>query len=224
MKRILTALLLVPCLGWAGSGSFVHPQYEEMPETVSLAPVPLTDIMPHELEAPADRGLTHDDPGDLAETGQHFGSVLADVEWIPVEVPEEMGVEDLLTEQVERTSAITGSGAWVNSGVGPSIYSKNLYAYLYLKPLGTIPSTAKVSTIYWTWGLSYRPSGLLVALCHDTTGSCINVTSWGSGSTTLFSGRAANKQMIFAFLVSGSGTLSPPVYGKMDQVIVNYTY
>jgi hypothetical protein len=75
----------------------------------------------------------------------------------------------------------------------------------------------------WSWGFSYKPSGLITYLCHNTTSACINVTSLQSGSTTSFAGLYANQPMIYAFGVAGSGTMTP-AYGQVDQVIVNYQY
>lgn len=153
------------------------------------------------------------------------GSVAATVQLIPASEIMSAPMGDI-SDPVESLSIVplVSGGAWSNSAGGPTIYSKNIYYYLQLNPVGSIPATATVTSVVWSWGLSYKPSGLVVYLCHDTTSACINVTSLQSGSTTSFSGRLANKKMIYAFAVAGSGTLSPPAYGQVDQVIVNYQY
>ena len=119
---------------------------------------------------------------------------------------------------------LANAGSWSNNAAGPTLYSKGVFYYLNLNPVGAIPSNATITSVVWNWGLSYKPSGLIVYLCHETTSSCINITNYQSSSTTTFNGRLANKKLIYAFGVSGSGALSPPAYGQMDQVIVNYQY
>ncbi|WP_432741305.1 flagellar protein FlhE [Methylobacter sp. G7] len=157
----------------------------------------------------------------LAQTG----SVAATVQLIPASeiMSAPMGTA---SDPVESLSIVplANGGAWANSAGGPTIYSKNIYYYLQLNPVGSIPATATITSISWSWGLSYKPAGLIVYLCHDTTSACIDVTSLQSGSTSSFINRPANKKMIYAFGVAGSGTLYPPAYGQVDQVIVNYQY
>lgn len=120
---------------------------------------------------------------------------------------------------------LASNGSWSNSAAGPTIYSKNWWYYLKLNPTVTVPATATIQSVYYNWSLSRKPVGLLVYLCHSstTTGPCVDVTNIQNG-TVDFSGRLANQPLIYAFRVNGSGSLSPPVYGQMDQVIVNYQY
>lgn len=125
--------------------------------------------------------------------------------------------------QSQSIVPLASGGAWANSAGGPTIYSKGIYYYLQLNPVGTIPATATITSVVWSWGLSYKPTGLISYLCHDTTSTCINITTRASGSDTSFNGRFANKKLIFAYGVSGTGTMLP-AYGQVDQVIVNYQY
>ena len=122
--------------------------------------------------------------------------------------------------------SLTSSASWSNSAAGPTLYSKNVWYYLKLNPVGAVPSNATIQSVYYSWGLSRKPAGLIVYLCHNstTTGPCINVTNTKNGSSIDFNLRPANQPLIYAFRVDGSGTLSPPVYGQTDQVIVNYQY
>lgn len=122
-------------------------------------------------------------------------------------------------------ATLASSGAWSNNGGGPTIYSKNLWYGLILYPVGTIPSNATITSVSWSYGVSYRPSGFQTLLCHNPSAPyCGDITAWGSGSTdTFFNGRAANIGMAFYFRVVGTGTLYPPVYGQNDSVIVNWT-
>ena len=120
---------------------------------------------------------------------------------------------------------LTNNGSWANSAAGPTIYSKNWSYYLQLNPVGVIPPTATIQSVYYSWGLSYKPTGLSVLLCQNSISDpCVDVTNFQSGSTTGFNGRLANKKLIYSFRINGSGTLSPPAYGQVDQVIVNYQY
>lgn len=157
----------------------------------------------------------------LAQTG----SVAATVQLIPASeiMSAPMGAPSDPIESLDIVPLASG-GAWANSAGGPTLYNKGVYYYLQLNPVGSIPATATITSVVWSWGLSRYPTGLIVYLCHDTTSACINVTSTGSGTTSSFNGRLANKKMIYAFGVAGSGSVSPPAYGQVDQVIVNYQY
>lgn len=147
------------------------------------------------------------------------GSVVATVEAIPAS-----DVVDTLSNPaaIPNMSTLASGGAWVNSAGGPTLYSKNVWYYLALNPVGSIPAGATITSVSWSWALSKYPAGLYVYLCHQS-GTCGNVTSVRNGSTLGFQTLAANQQMIFAFQVSGTGTMTP-VYGQLDQVIVNYQY
>lgn len=153
------------------------------------------------------------------------GSVAATVQLIPASeiMSAPMGLPTDPVDSLDIVPLASG-GAWSNSAGGPTLYNKGVYYYLTLNPVGSIPATATITSVVWSWGLTSYPTGLVVYLCHDTTSACINVTSSGSGSTTSFNGLLANKKMIYAFGVAGSGTVSPTAYGQVDQVIVNYQY
>ena len=158
----------------------------------------------------------------LAETG----SVIAQVELIPKSeiTSAPMGsINDPIENLMDYQSLVTG-GAWTKSAVGPTMYQKGIFYYLHLSPIGSVPATAVITSVVYNWALSYKPAGLITYLCHNTTSACLNVTSIQNSSTTAFNGLAANKKMIFAFGVSGTGNLTPTVYGRNDQVIVNYQY
>lgn len=137
-------------------------------------------------------------------------------------IPEAAPSTSLSTSSAVATLA--SSGAWSNNGGGPTIYSKNLWYGLILYPVGTIPSNTTITSVSWSYGVSYRPSGFITLLCQNgSVQTCGDITSWGSGSTGYFNGLAANQPMAFYFGVSGTGTLYPPVYGQNDSVIINWT-
>jgi hypothetical protein len=112
-------------------------------------------------------------------------------------------------------------GAWANSGVGPTLISKNIQYKLTINPVGLIPNPAPITSVNFSWGLSSYPAGLSVFLCRGTTTSCVNVTSLRSGSTTAWAGLSANSPFLFVFQVTGTGGMTA-AYGQNDQVIVNY--
>ncbi|GEM_PF-1605738 len=161
--------------------------------------------------------------------GERTGSIVFEPVGAPAYEINSVSADSLVEAPavLENMVQALSSGAWSNSAAGPTIYSKNIWYLLSLNPVGTIPSTAKITSVSWTWALSTYPSGLTVGLCWKTNltgGKCGDVTSQKSGSTSsFFAGLAANQKMVFEFIVQGSGTMSPD-YGKVDQVIVNYTY
>lgn len=117
----------------------------------------------------------------------------------------------------------TADGAWVNSGTGPSLYTKSQTETLQINPIGVVSSSNYVTIVNYKWNLSYIPSGLTVSLCHNTLSTCWNVTNMQNGSLDIPDGTyAANKPWIFAFTVAGSGAVSPTANGRMDEVIVNF--
>jgi len=121
------------------------------------------------------------------------------------------------------SSFIAASGAWANSGTGPSLTNTGLLYTLNLPVVGSVPFGSQITVVNYSWNLSYIPSGLVVYLCWDTTSSCMDVSSSKTGSLTAFSGLDANKKFIYAFAVPGSGSvISPFAYGQTNQVIVNY--
>lgn len=113
------------------------------------------------------------------------------------------------------------AGAWESVGSGPGLYSRGLWYDLALRPTGTLPSTARVTTVHWSWRLSRIPAGLQVLLCWVRTQHCMNISARQSGGTRAFAGLRAQGPVIFAFRVSGALAMSP-VYGAPDQIIVNY--
>jgi len=119
-----------------------------------------------------------------------------------------------------------GASAYSSSTVGPNVYTKGFYNFATFNPIGSFPPGSYINgNLYYNYSMSYRPTGLVVLLCWDTTlGNCVNVTSAQSGSTTIFQGQNPNHSFVIAVGVAGSGTLSPPIYGNMDQIIVNFSY
>ncbi|MEO6599516.1 MAG: flagellar protein FlhE [Polyangiaceae bacterium] len=128
------------------------------------------------------------------------------------------GFESSSDPAAEQSSALTDSaGSSVRNGVGPTIYSKNFAYTLTLPQSG---GAGVITSVRWTWSLSYNPPGLLVALCRNTTASCISLST-ATGVTPTWNGLPSNVPFLLTFTVNGTGTMSP-AYGQNDQVIVNY--
>lgn len=124
------------------------------------------------------------------------------------------------------SQAWAGGGAYSSTTVGPNVYSKGWAYTSTFYPVGSFPPGSVIgSWISWSYSTSYRPAGFVAYLCWDSTlNDCIDITNAQSGSTQYFNGRPANHSFVLVHGVVGSGTLSPPVYGSSDQLIVNFTY
>lgn len=122
-------------------------------------------------------------------------------------------------------NAIAGSGAYGSSGAMPTIYSKNLWHTVALPVVGSPPSTATVSTVYYSYSYPYpRPTGFVVLLCDNTGTYCADVTAYGSGSISFAgTGVKATTPVTFYAGVSGTGTMSPLAGGPVN-VTVNYDF
>lgn len=121
-----------------------------------------------------------------------------------------------------------GASAYSSTSVGPTISSKNSNETSTFDPVGSFPPSSAIgvnNAIIWSYSTSYRPSGFQAYLCWDNTlTDCIDITNLQSGSTALWNNRTPNHSFILMQRVVGTGTLSPPVYGNSDQIIVNFTY
>jgi flagellar protein FlhE len=124
------------------------------------------------------------------------------------------------------SEAWAGAGAYSSTTVGPNVYSKNWIVTSTFNPVGSFPPGSYINgNLYWNYSTSYRPVGFEAYLCWDSTyAECINITNLQSGSTTAFQGRTPNHSFVLLHRVVGTGTLSPPVYGNSDQIIVNFAY
>jgi len=124
------------------------------------------------------------------------------------------------------SEAWAGASAYSSTTVGPTIYSKNVNYTSTFNPVGSFPPGSAIGGwIQYSYSTSYRPSGFQAYLCWDNTfADCIDITNLQSGSTTHWNGQTPNHSFILMQRVVGTGTLSPPVYGNSDQIIVNFTY
>lgn len=125
------------------------------------------------------------------------------------------------------SQAWAGAGAYSSTTVGPNVYSKNYIYTSTFYPVGSFPPGSAIggNGISWNYSTSYRPAGFEAYLCWDSTyQECLNITNYQSGTSTAFNGRTPNHSFVLVHRVVGTGTLSPPVYGNSDQLIVNFTY
>lgn len=122
-------------------------------------------------------------------------------------------------------SAVAASGGYGSSTSMPTIYSKNFWESAAPAVVGSPPSTATITTVYYNYSYPYpRPSGFQVLLCDNAGIYCADVTSSGM-SYVNFSGTGvkANTPVRFYVKVTGTGTMSPLV-GGAGNVTVNYDY
>jgi hypothetical protein len=116
-------------------------------------------------------------------------------------------------------------GGYGSSVGAPTISAKNYWYIATFPVVGTVPSTAKVGRVNYSWDYSYpRPSGLQVLLCNSTGANCKDVTNSGSGSFDFsqYSVSATKPLKLYA-RVNGTGTMSP-LKGRSSSVTVNYSY
>lgn len=122
-------------------------------------------------------------------------------------------------------NAIAASGAYGSSGAMPTIYSKNIWNTAAASVVGSPPSTATITTVYYSYSYPYpRPAGFQVYLCDNTGTYCADVTSFGSGSVNFAgTGVKATTPVKFYARVTGTGTMSPLAGGPFN-VTVNYDF
>ena len=122
-------------------------------------------------------------------------------------------------------NAAAASGGYGSSAAMPTIYSKNFWYTVAPSVVGSPPSTATITTVYYNYSYPYpRPAGFQVYLCDNTGTYCVDVTSYGSGGVTFAgTGVKANTPVKFYSRVAGTGTMSPLAGGPVN-VTVNYDY
>lgn len=130
-----------------------------------------------------------------------------------------------LTLATFAQNAMAASGAYGSSTAMPTIYSKNYWYYAAPSVVGSPPSTATITTVYYSYSYPYpRPTGFQVYLCDNTGNNCTDITLAGSGNAS-FTGKGvkANTPVRFYSRVVGTGTMSP-LAGGPANVTVNYVY
>ncbi len=117
------------------------------------------------------------------------------------------------------------SGSWTRNVGGETLVNKNFYYTTEFLPVGNVPENAKITSVVWSWALSYKPEQLSVRLCHEgMTGKCVDVTNAVNKTSHDFDGLPANQKMIFLFRINGDNKTIKPAYGEQQQVIVNYDF
>lgn len=122
-------------------------------------------------------------------------------------------------------NASAASGGYGSSAVAPTIYSKNYWYNVAYPVVGGPPSTATVTSVFYSYSYNYpRPSGFQVLLCNNSGTLCADITNSGSGSVD-FTGYnvPANQSLRLYSRVTGTGTMAP-LYGGTTNVSVNYVY
>ncbi|WP_174873028.1 flagellar protein FlhE [Vogesella oryzae] len=117
--------------------------------------------------------------------------------------------------------AAAGAGSYASDTVGPGIAVRNL-PYRAAFPLqGTPPADGRITSVYYAWHFSPRPSELTVLLCQGSR--CVNVSQDASGSTAAFRGLNPTQPFQLQYFVTGRGALMPVLSGK-QQLAVSYEF
>lgn len=128
---------------------------------------------------------------------------------------------------VVKSSSMTAgnvkiTGSWVNSTNGPRIFHRGtIYQAPQIAPIGNLVKPASlVRRINWRYAfLTPVPNGLQAYLCNYARCIALNAAT---GTIAAFNGDSAYSNFSFAFVMNGSGALSPPLQGESNYVAVNY--
>ena len=133
----------------------------------------------------------------------------------------------LLGAAVLCGAAEAGTGNWYGTANGPTLYQTNYwYNSGNASPSGSVPATAKVTSLSWVVNLSYYPATVNTQIIGATSGTGWNVGSTISGSTTVSPTVPANQSFYFQIKIAQgtTHTLSPTVVGGGHQLNINYQY
>lgn len=114
------------------------------------------------------------------------------------------------------------TGSWVNSTNGPAVFHRGvIYQAPQIAPVGSVVRPASpVRRVNWRYSfLTPAPHGLRAYLCNYVR--CIAL-SGASGTTAAFNGDSAYSNFSFAFVIDGSGGMSPALQGQSNYVAVSY--
>lgn len=114
------------------------------------------------------------------------------------------------------------TGSWVNSTNGPGIFHRGVISQApQIAPVGrTVKSTSRTRRVNWRYTfLTPVPNGLQAYLCNYIR--CISLDT-AIGTTTAFDGDSAYSNFSFAFVIKGSGGLTPALQGQLNYVAVHY--
>lgn len=123
--------------------------------------------------------------------------------------------------------SLLSSGSWSDVEVGPNLYHEGIvYSVAMGPPTATVPSTAEVTTVSWTWNVYGSNSDLNVYVYHPEAGY-LNITNYQSGYTTAFSSYGIDADTTFYFLFYVPGTqgqvLDSTIYGAQNYLTVSYS-
>lgn len=114
------------------------------------------------------------------------------------------------------------TGSWVNSTSGPGIFHRGtIYQAPQIAPVGNVVKpTSLVRRVTWRYSfLTPAPNGLRAYLCNYIR--CVALGA-ATGTTAAFNGDSAYSNFSFAFVMNGSGSLSPALQGQSNYVAINY--
>ncbi len=185
---------------------FVSPSEAETPPVADTVAEPLNPMACAMLPSSATAVLSAQLP-NTGEPPSPAATLPASAATTPVAIPQPYGM----------------AGYCTNPIVGPTeYYAGTMYQSPNIPPVGSVPSTAIIYQVSWTYSLSRTPVGQRVWICDSV--NCFEITGSTSGTTTHFNGHHANTDFAFDFYVTGSGQLSPWVNTSDLQVCNNYSY
>lgn len=114
------------------------------------------------------------------------------------------------------------TGSWVNSTNGPGIFHRGTISQApQIAPVGrAVKSASRTRRVNWRYSfLTPVPNGLQAYLCNYVR--CISLDA-AIGTTTAFDGDSAYSNFAFAFVIKGSGGLTPALQGQLNYVAVHY--
>lgn len=123
--------------------------------------------------------------------------------------------------RIANALASGGGGAWAGTTVGPTEFTKGVwYSAPTINPIGIIPSTSVTNWVSWTYSFERYIVGQRTVLCNYAR--CVEISGVGQGGTSQFNGDSPNSQFVLYFGVTGTGSISPSIAGRQDQIIVTY--
>ncbi|WP_437609172.1 flagellar protein FlhE [Erwinia sp. V71] len=131
----------------------------------------------------------------------------------------------LLMAAVSVNAAESGASQALLKGTMSVGAANNLYKNSFVFSSPPSPN-AIVSKVFWQYSLSQRqvPQGgiLQVYLCQSTPNDCIDISSTQNGSTSFFSGRAAQLPFFLYYRVSGRVAMRYTQGAGDTQLMVNW--
>ncbi|MBL4692878.1 MAG: flagellar protein FlhE [Magnetovibrio sp.] len=132
-------------------------------------------------------------------------------------------VTALMLVGISISAPAQAAASWSKQANGPTMYQTNWqYNSTWMTPPASVPSTAMMTSVYWTTKFSYYAPGLTVYL-HAANQGYFKLPSLNGNSAA--SGIYAKQAFRYAYIAKSSPTrMIAPSYGGGHQISVNYQY